>query len=102
MADTHYGRPAGSAADVQSHVTTRILNHGAEGVRVYPADGGEISVNVIEGIVVVNPTGVGDSFRAGFLAAVGAGLSLERAAQVGCTISAVSTIFFAGGPGSRH
>ena len=34
------------------------------------------------------PPVLGDSFRAGFLAAVAAGLSLERAAQVGCTIAA--------------
>jgi len=77
-----------SAADVQAHVSTRIVTHGADGVRVYPADGGEIYVKAIEGIIAVDPTGVGDSFRAGFLAAVAAGLSLERAAQVGCTIAA--------------
>jgi adenosine kinase len=30
-----------------------------------------------------DPTGTGDAFRAGFLAAIGWGLSLERAAQLG-------------------
>lgn len=77
-----------SARDVQSHVTTRIVTHGAEGVRVYPADGTVIDVKAIEGIIAIDPTGVGDSFRAGFLAAVAAGLDLERAAQTGCTIAA--------------
>lgn len=77
-----------SAAEVQSHVGTRVVTHGAAGVRVYPADGSEIVVAAIDGIVAVDPTGVGDSFRAGFLAAIAAGLGLERAAQVGCTIAA--------------
>ncbi|MEO6472991.1 MAG: carbohydrate kinase family protein [Aeromicrobium sp.] len=77
-----------TTAEVQSHVTTRVVTHGADGVKVYPADGTEISVGAIEGIIAIDPTGVGDSFRAGFLAAVAAGLSLERAAQVGCTIAA--------------
>ncbi len=31
----------------------------------------------------VNPTGTGDAFRSGFLAAVAWGLPLERAAQLG-------------------
>jgi adenosine kinase len=33
------------------------------------------------------PTGAGDAFRAGFLAAIAWGLSLERAAQVGNLIA---------------
>ncbi|WP_343065173.1 PfkB family carbohydrate kinase [Nocardioides mesophilus] len=35
----------------------------------------------------MEPTGVGDAFRAGFLAALEWGLSLERAAQVGCLLA---------------
>ena len=35
----------------------------------------------------VEPTGVGDAFRAGFLAALGWGLSHERAAQLGCLLA---------------
>lgn len=74
--------------DVQSRVTTRIVTHGVDGVRVYPSGGGVIDVKAIDGIIAIDPTGVGDSFRAGFLAAVAAGLNLERAAQTGCTIAA--------------
>lgn len=77
-----------TTADVQAHVGIRVVTHGAAGVKVYPADGSEISVAAIDGVIAVDPTGVGDSFRAGFLAAVAAGLSLEHAAQVGCTIAA--------------
>ena len=35
----------------------------------------------------VEPTGVGDAFRAGFLAALEWDLSLERAAQLGCLLA---------------
>ena len=34
------------------------------------------------------PTGAGDAFRAGFLAAIASGLGLERAAQLGNLIAA--------------
>jgi adenosine kinase len=34
-----------------------------------------------------DPTGVGDAFRAGFLSGLAWGVSLERAAQVGCMLA---------------
>ncbi|MCW2768646.1 MAG: carbohydrate kinase family protein [Aeromicrobium sp.] len=77
-----------SSDDVQAHVGTRIVTRGKDGVTVYPADGAPIHVDALEGIVAVDPTGVGDSFRAGFLAGIAAGLSFERSAQIGCTIAA--------------
>jgi adenosine kinase len=77
-----------SSADVQAHVGTRIVTRGKAGVTVYPADGDPIEVGANEGIVAVDPTGVGDSFRAGFLAGIAAGLDFERSAQIGCTIAA--------------
>ena len=36
---------------------------------------------------LVDPTGVGDGFRAGFLGGIDGGLSLERAAQLGSLIA---------------
>ncbi len=77
-----------TSADVQSHVDTRVVTRGKDGVSVYPADGEPVEVKAIEGVVAIDPTGVGDSFRAGFLAGVAAGLDLERSAQIGCTIAA--------------
>ena len=38
-------------------------------------------------VVPQEPTGAGDAFRAGFLAAIAWGLSLERAAQLGNMIA---------------
>ncbi|KQY58991.1 ribokinase [Aeromicrobium sp. Root495] len=74
--------------EVQAHVGTRVVTRGKDGVSVYPADGEPVHVGAINGVVAVDPTGVGDSFRAGFLAGVAAGLDHERSAQVGCTIAA--------------
>ncbi len=76
-----------SSADVRATVTTQVITRGKDGVSVYTADG-QVDVPAIAGIEAVDPTGVGDSFRAGFLAGVAAGLTLERCAQVGCTIAA--------------
>ncbi|MBC7629964.1 carbohydrate kinase family protein [Aeromicrobium sp.] len=77
-----------SAADVRSRVGTQIVTRGKDGVTVFPADGEPIEVGAIEGVVAVDPTGVGDSFRAGFLAGIAAGLDFERSAQIGCTVAA--------------
>jgi adenosine kinase len=76
-----------SSDEVQSRVGTRVVTRGKDGVSVYPKDGDAIEIGAIAGVNAVDPTGVGDSFRAGFLAAVAAGMSFERAAQVGCTIA---------------
>ena len=45
-------------------------------------------MDAVAGVTAVEPTGVGDAFRAGFLAAVAAGLSTRRAAQTGCVLAA--------------
>lgn len=77
-----------SEEEVQSRVGTRVVTRGKDGVTVYPSDGPAVEVAAIPDVEAVDPTGVGDSFRGGFLAGVAAGLGLERAAQVGCTIAA--------------
>jgi adenosine kinase len=48
-----------------------------------------VEVGAIPGVTAVDPTGVGDSFRAGFLAGLAAGLNYERSAQIGCTIASL-------------
>ncbi|GAA2327965.1 carbohydrate kinase family protein [Dactylosporangium salmoneum] len=49
----------------------------------------EIRVPALRGVQSVDPTGVGDAFRAGFFAALSWGMGLERAAQVGSTVAAL-------------
>ncbi|WP_304451087.1 carbohydrate kinase family protein [Nocardiopsis sp. YSL2] len=72
-----------SDAEILARVGTRVTTLGAKGARIDRR--GEPSVHVPAAQVgdLVDPTGMGDAFRAGFLAAHAWGLSLERGAQVG-------------------
>ena len=72
-----------SDEQILTKVGTRVTTLGAKGARIDRR--GEESIHVEAAAVgeLVDPTGMGDSFRAGFLAAHSWGLSLERAAQVG-------------------
>ena len=77
-----------SADEVLERVGTRVVTLGKEGVRILRKGEETIEVKALDDVTAIEPTGVGDAFRSGFLAAVGVGLGLERAAQVGCTIAA--------------
>jgi adenosine kinase len=74
-------------ADVLAQVGLRVTTLGAKGVDLVSADGTNIHVDVVPETAQVDPTGVGDAFRAGFLTARSAGLSLERAAQLGSLVA---------------
>jgi adenosine kinase len=76
-----------SSADILGRVGTQVVTLGKDGVRIV-SDGHQIEVAAAKNVHAVEPTGVGDAFRAGFLAGVDWGLSHERAAQVGCTLAA--------------
>ena len=75
--------------EVRSRIGTQVTTRGKDGVSVYLPDGAIVEVGAIQGVTAVDPTGVGDSFRAGYLAGVAVGLSVERCAQVGCTIASL-------------
>src|SRR5271165_6460155 len=72
-----------SAADVIGQVGVRVTTLGADGTRVDQHGEPPILVGPVKDVHPVDPTGTGDAFRAGFLAAVAWGLSLERSAQLG-------------------
>ncbi len=74
-------------AQVAETVDIRITTLGEHGVRLVGREIGELTVGVVPETSKVDPTGVGDGFRAGFLAGIGDGLSFERAAQLGCLIA---------------
>jgi len=70
------------SAEMLTHVKVRITTLGAQGARIEQAGQPPIMVAGVDA-QPVDPTGSGDAFRSGFLAAVAWGLSLERAAQLG-------------------
>jgi adenosine kinase len=74
-------------ADVAERIQIRITTHSEKGVEIVDRDGGSVKVGVVPETGRVDPTGVGDAFRAGFLAGVSGGLSLERGAQLGCLVA---------------
>ncbi|MFC6084108.1 carbohydrate kinase family protein [Sphaerisporangium aureirubrum] len=75
------------AAEITRRVGLRITTLGDKGVLVAGPDGIESHVGAVPATSVVDPTGVGDGFRAGFLAGVGGGLEPVRAAQLGTLIA---------------
>jgi adenosine kinase len=70
-------------ADVLGHVGTRITTLGADGARIERRGEPAIEVPGIADARMAEPTGAGDAFRSGFLAAVAWELSLARAGQLG-------------------
>jgi adenosine kinase len=71
------------SAHMLARVGVRITTLGSAGARIERAAQPPITVPAVPDAQPVDPTGSGDAFRSGFLAAVAWGLSLERAAQLG-------------------
>jgi adenosine kinase len=72
-----------SKADMLARVGVRITTLGPDGARIEQRGEPPIMVPAVPDARPVDPTGSGDAFRSGFLAAIAWGLSLERAAQLG-------------------
>jgi adenosine kinase len=72
-----------SGADVLARVGVRITTMGKDGVEIVGRELPRVHVPIAKERAKLDPTGVGDGFRAGFLAARSWGLSWERSAQVG-------------------
>lgn len=74
-------------ADVLDRVGMRITTLGEKGVEIVGKDGLALQIGAVPELGKVDPTGVGDGFRAGFIAGLEGGLSLERSAQLGSLIA---------------
>jgi adenosine kinase len=77
-----------TAEEILDRVGTRVTTLGPKGVRFDAKEEPSIHVECAPEDRKVDPTGLGDGFRAGFLAALGWGLGLERCAQVGSLLAA--------------
>jgi adenosine kinase len=76
-----------SEAEVMTQIQLRVTTLGENGVDLVGRDGTFIHVDVLPETQKDDPTGIGDAFRAGFLTGRGAGLSLERAAQLASLVA---------------
>ncbi|GGK76311.1 carbohydrate kinase family protein [Streptomyces flaveus] len=75
--------------EILRRVGTWITTLGAEGVSLARGDGFRVRVPAVPSNEITDPTGVGDAFRAGFLAGVVWNWPHERAAQLGCALATV-------------
>jgi adenosine kinase len=73
--------------EILSKVGVRVTTHGGDGVVIENADGIIAKIPAVPTPGLVDPTGGGDAFRAGYLTGRAAGLDHEAAAQVGCTLA---------------
>ncbi|WP_264001100.1 PfkB family carbohydrate kinase, partial [Mycolicibacterium gadium] len=76
-----------SEAEGMNQIQLRVTTLGENGVDLVGRDGTFIHVDVLPETQKEDPTGIGDAFRAGFLTGRGAGLSLERAAQLASLVA---------------
>ncbi|KQW53416.1 ribokinase [Nocardioides sp. Root1257] len=77
-----------TADEVLDRVGVQVTTLGKDGVRVQGRGLPTLVLSAAANVTAVEPTGVGDAFRSGFLAALAWGLGHERAAQVGCVLAA--------------
>ena len=77
----------GSADEVLARVGVRVTTLGKDGARVEVAGQPPVEVSCPPEELKADPTGVGDAFRAGFLAGLAWELSYERCAQVGSLLA---------------
>lgn len=73
---------------ILDRVPLRVTTLGAKGAIVRRAGEPPIEVGVVPERAKADPTGVGDAFRAGFVAGMAWGVGDERCAQIGSTLAA--------------
>ncbi|WP_109473008.1 carbohydrate kinase family protein [Ornithinimicrobium cavernae] len=76
-----------SAEEILDRVGTRIITRGRDGATILRRGEDPVHVPIAAAVKRVDPTGVGDAFRAGFLAGLAWELSPERCGQLGSTLA---------------
>lgn len=76
-----------SAEEILDRVETRVITRGRDGASVLRRGEETIEVPIAAPVDRVDPTGVGDAFRAGFLAGIAWELPLQRCAELGSTLA---------------
>ena len=76
-----------SHKEIVERVGVRVITRGAKGSTVEVAGEPQLDIPIAREVARVDPTGVGDAYRAGFLAGLAWQLSLERCAQLGSLLA---------------
>ncbi|MFM2263861.1 MAG: hypothetical protein RLY81_213 [Actinomycetota bacterium] len=76
-----------SDSEILERVKYRVVTLGSKGAKVESAAGEFVQVTCPQENSKTDPTGVGDSFRSGFIAGLAWGVSHERCAQLGALIA---------------
>lgn len=76
-----------SAEEILARVDCRITTLGSKGARVERRGQPVVEVGCPREEAILDPTGVGDAFRAGFVAGLAWGVTDERCAQVGSLLA---------------
>jgi adenosine kinase len=76
-----------SDEELFSKVKIRVITLGSEGARVQEHGKETITVRTPQERECVDPTGIGDSFRSGFIAGLSFNLTHERCAQIGALLA---------------
>jgi adenosine kinase len=76
-----------SSHDIADRVQTRVITKGKDGAVISARGEQPIEVKVAREMRKVDPTGVGDAFRAGFLTGLACDLGHERSAQIGSMLA---------------
>ncbi len=71
-----------SAADIQASVDLLVVTLGAKGARIQAGDE-TVTVPIVPPTRILDPTGVGDAFRGGFLTGLSRGWGWELCGQLG-------------------
>ncbi len=68
--------------EIQDLVEILVITKGDQGSLIY-SEGKEIEIPVVPQDKIIDPTGVGDAFRGGFVTGLGFGLDLELCGKIG-------------------
>ncbi|MER6569711.1 carbohydrate kinase family protein [Streptomyces sp. NPDC001093] len=80
-------------ADVLKRAGTWVTTLGEKGSRIERADEPPLDVPAVPAATVADPTGVGDAFRAGYLAAMTTGQNAVACARTGSALAALALSF---------
>nr|ALV82469.1 putative adenosine kinase [Streptomyces variabilis] len=76
--------------DVLARVGLWVVTRAEAGVTLHRDGDAPVTVPAVQAGPIADPTGVGDAFRAGFLAAAGRGLEPDEAARFGCAMAVLA------------